>query len=95
MYFLHQHILILTDAPVVPQNVLQYFIKDQDSSPNMSVLIQIAEIQHVSTLTYKLNVSSPDDGCVLQECPMLLGRGQRILTLTLMDCVNYTAMLDH
>ena len=82
---------IFTDAPMVTQEMLQYFIINT-SCPSVSVLIQIDEIQHISTLTYKLNVSS-SVGCALQECPMLLSPGQRILTVTLTDGVNYTATL--
>ena len=56
-------------------------------------MIQVDEIQDIAPLTYKLNVSS-SDGCVLQECPMMLSRGQRILTITLMNGVHYTATLE-
>ena len=86
--------LISTDAPIVPPRSLKYFIKSQKNCPNnISVLIEIAEIKHIVTLTYKLDVSS-SAGCALPECPMLLSPGQRILTLTLLNGVNYTAMLE-
>ena len=84
--------LIPTDPPIVPQGSLQYFISSQESCPNnISVLIQ--EIKHIGTLTYKLDVSS-SAGCALPECPLLLNPGQRILTLTLLNGVNYTATLE-
>ena len=86
--------LIPTDPPIVPQGSLQYFISSQESCPNnISVLIEIAEIKHIATLTYKLDVSS-SAGCALPECPMLLSPRQRILTLTLLNGVNYTATLE-
>ena len=86
-------LLISTDIPTVPQGSLQYFIISQESCPNISVLIEIAEIKDVATLTYELTVSSAA-GCVLPECPMMLNLGQRILTLTLLNGVNYTATLE-
>ena len=91
--FLHQSFLISTDAPVVPQESLQYRINSQESCPNVSVLIQFAEVKDIAPLTYKLTVSS-SDGCVLQECPLLLSPGERTLTLTLLNGVNYTATLE-
>ena len=84
---------ISTDAPVVTAEHLEVrFINSQESCPNVSVQIQVAEIQDIAPLTYKLNASS-SDGCVLQECPMLLSPGEKIVNLTLMNGVNYTAML--
>ena len=91
--FLHQSFLISTGAPVVPQESLQYRINNQESCPNVSVLIQIAEIKDIAPLTHRLTVSS-SDGCALQECPMLLSPGDRTLTLTLLNDVNYTATLE-
>ena len=67
-------------------------IDSQESCPNVSVRIQVAEIPDVAPLTYKLSVSS-SDGCLLPECPMLVRPGERVLNMTLMDGVNYTAML--
>ena len=90
--FLHRSFLISTGAPVVPQESLQYRI-DNQSCPNVSVLIKIAEIQDIATLTYELTVSS-FAGCALPECPMLLSPGERILTLTLLNGVDYTATLE-
>ena len=55
-------------------------------------MIEIEEMEDIATLTYKLNVSS-SDGCVFQECPMLLKQGQRIVNMTLLNGVEYTAML--
>ena len=84
---------ISTDAPVVTAEHLEVlFINSQESCPNVSVQIQVAEIPDVAPLTYKLSVSS-SDGCVLPECPMLVSPGVRILNMTLMNGVNYTAML--
>ena len=85
--------LLLTDVPMIPQGSLQHFISSQESCPNISVLIQIVEIQDIATLTYELDVSS-SDGCVLEECPMLVSPGERILTVTLVNGVNYTATLE-
>ena len=86
-------LFLSTDAPTVTERSLQhYFSNSQESCPNVPVTIEIEEIQDIATLTYKLNVSS-SDGCVLQECPMLLSPGERIVNMTLMDGVNYTAML--
>ena len=81
-----------TDAPVVNQTSIQYFIGSQESCPNISVMIQIDEIKDVGTLTYELTVSS-SDGCALPECPMQLNPQERVLTITLLNGVNYTAML--
>ena len=67
-------------------------IDSQESCPNVSVRIQVAEIPDVAPLTYQLSVSS-SDGCVLSECPMLVSPGERVLNRTLMNGVNYTAML--
>ena len=78
---------------MVPQESLQYFISSQESCPNISVLIRIAEIEDIVPLTYELTVSSAA-GCALQECPMLLSPGERIQTLTLLNGVNYTATLE-
>ena len=72
--------------------MLRYLIVDKKNCPNISVLIEVGEIQNIAPLIYKLNVSS-SDACVLQECPTLLRPGQRILTVTLLDGVNYTASL--
>ena len=77
---------------MVSQSSLQVTSYNQERCPNVLVMIEIEEIQDVAPLTYKLNVSS-SDGCVLPECPMLLSPGERILNMTLMDGVNYTAML--
>ena len=77
---------------MVSQSSLQVTNYNQERCPNVSVTIEIEEIQDVAPLTYKLNVSS-SDSCVLQECPMLVSPGVRILNMTLMDGVNYTAML--
>ena len=77
---------------MVPQGSLQYFIRSRESCPNISVLIQVDEIADVATLTYELNVSS-SDGCVLEECPMLLAPGERV-PITLLDDENYTATLE-
>ena len=77
---------------MVSQSSLQVTNYNQERCPNVSVTIEIGEIQDIAPLTYKLNVSSTD-GCALQECPMLLSPGERILNMTLMDGVNYTAML--
>lgn len=82
-----------TDAPVVTQTSLQYYIRSQESCPNISVLIQIDEIQDIATLTYELTVSS-SDSCALPECPMQLNPGERVLTITLLNGVNYTATLE-
>ena len=87
-------LLISTDVPMVPQDSLQHFISSQENCPSISVLIQITEIEDIATLTYKLNVSSDDGGCALQECPMMLSPRERILTITLMDNVSYTATLE-
>ena len=76
----------------MPQRSLQYFTNGQEICPNISVTIEIEEIEDIALLTYKLNIFS-STGCVLQECPMLLKSGERILNITLMDGVNYTAML--
>lgn len=89
----NQHPLIFTDSPVVPQGSLRHFIRSQESCPNVSVLIQIVEIQNLATLTYELTVFS-SDGCVLQECPMLLNPEERILIVSLMNGMNYTATLE-
>jgi len=79
---------------VVPQGSLQYFISSQENCPsNVSVLIQFDEIQNLATLTYQLSVLS-SDGCALQECPMLLTPGERVMTVTLLDRVDYTATLN-
>ena len=78
---------------MVPQESLQYFIRSQESCPSISVLIQIAEIEDIATLTYELTVSSAA-GCALQECPMLLNPGQRILTLVLLNGTDYNATLE-
>ena len=67
-------------------------INDQESCPNVSIRIQVDEIQDIAPLTYTLNVSS-SDGCVLPECPMLVSPGERVLNMTLLNGVNYTAML--
>ena len=73
--------------------MLQYYvIMGNESYPNVSVLILINETQGVVPLTYELNVYS-SDGCVLQECPMLLNPGQKTLTVTLMDGEDYNATL--
>ena len=72
--------------------MLRYFIISDKNCPNISVLIQVGEIQNIASLTYKLTVSS-SDGCVLQECPMLLSPGERIVNMTLLDGENYTASL--
>ena len=73
--------------------MLQSFvIMGNETCPNVSVLILIDEAQEVVPLTYKLNVSS-SDGCVLQECPTLLGPGQKTLIVTLMDGEDYNATL--
>ena len=77
---------------MVTQGSLQYFIHSQENCPNISVLIQIDEIKGVGTLTYELTVSS-SDGCALPECPMQLNPQERVLTITLLNGVNYTAML--
>lgn len=77
---------------MVTQGSLQYFIHNQESCPNISVLIQIDEIQDVGALIYELTVSS-SDGCALPECPMQLNPRERVLTITLLNGVNYTAML--
>ena len=82
------------DRPEVTQGMLQHVVITGDENcPNVSVLILIGEIQDIAPLTYKLTVSS-SDGCALQECPMLLSPGQRTLTLTLLNGVNYTATLE-
>lgn len=86
------HMFYFTDTPMVTQEMLQYFIINT-SCPTISVLIQINEIQDIATLIYRLNVSSYA-GCALQQCPMLLSPGQRVLTFDLMDGVNYTATLE-
>lgn len=69
-----------------------YFIMSNGTCPNVSVLIVVNEMQGVVPLKYELNVSS-SGGCALQECPMLLSPGQRTLTVTLMDGVDYNATL--
>ena len=76
----------------MPQRSLQYFTNGQEICPNISVTIEIEEVENIALLTYKLNIFS-STGCVLQECPMLLKPGERILNITLMDGVNYTATL--
>ena len=82
-----------TDAPMVTLRSLQtYLTNSQENCPNVSVTIEIEEIIDVAPLTYELNVSS-SAGCALQECPMLLSPGERNLNMTLLDGVNYTAML--
>lgn len=84
---------ISTDAPVVTTEHLQILpINSPESCPNISVMIQVGEIRDIAPLTYKLNVFS-SDGCALQECPMLVGPGELNLNMTLMNGVNYTAML--
>ena len=77
---------------MVPQGLLQYFISQENCPNNVSVLIQFDEIQNLATLTYQLRVLS-SDGCALQECPMLLSSGERVVTVTLLDRVDYTATL--
>ena len=77
---------------MVSEGILRYFISSKKNCPNISVLIQVGEIQNIAPLTYELTVSS-SDGCALQECPLLLTPGQRILTVSLRDGVNYTASL--
>ena len=67
-------------------------MNNQESCPNVSVTIEIEEVQGEGPLTYKLNVSS-SVGCALQECPMLVSPGERIVNMTLTNGVNYTAML--
>ena len=87
------YLFLYTDAPNVTERSLQhYFLNSQESCPNVPVIFEIEEIQDIAPLTYKLNVSS-SDGCVLQECPMLLRPGERILSMILTDGVEYTAML--
>ena len=63
-----------------------------ENCPSVAVLFVIHETQDVVPLNYELNVSS-SDGCALQECPMLLSPGERILSVTLMDDVEYNATL--
>ena len=78
---------------MVPRGLLQYFISSQENCPsNVSVLIQFDEIQNLATLTYQLSVLS-SDGCALQVCPMLLTPGERVMTVTLLDRVDYNATL--
>ena len=89
-FYLNVH--ISTDAPVVTERSLQVTYINQERCPNVSVTIEIEEIKDIAPLTYKLIVSS-SDGCALQECPMLINPGERILNMTLMDGVNYTVML--
>ena len=68
-----------------------FFINDLETCPNVSVVLQLDEIEGIG-LTYELTVSS-SDGCVLQECPMLLSPGERILKNALLNGVDYTATL--
>ena len=87
------YLFLYTDAPNVTERSLQHhFSNSQESCPNVPVTIEIEEIQDIAPLTYKLNVSS-SDGCVLQECPMLLSQGERIVNMNLTDGVEYTALL--
>ena len=72
------------------QETLQVFFTTKETCPNVSLLIQIDEIQNIATLTYELTVSS-SDGCVLQECPMLVS--ERIPIITLKDGMDYNATL--
>ena len=97
--FLHWDVLYLAhvfpsvDAPVATLGMLQhFFLVSNEMCPNVAVLFVIHEMQHVVPLNYELIVSS-SDGCTLQECPMLLSRGERIRSVTLMDGVHYTATL--
>ena len=72
--------------------MLQYsFINRQEICPDVSVSIQITQVVGVG-LTYNLTVSS-SDGCVLQECPLLVSPGERLLNITLMDGIEYNATL--
>lgn len=74
--------------------MLQHFvIMSNENCPNVAVLFLAHERQGVVPLKYELYVSS-SDGCALQECPMLLSPGDRTLTLTLLNGVNYTATLE-
>ena len=72
--------------------MLQYsFINNQGICPNVSAVIQLDEVAGIG-LTYELSLLS-SYGCVLQDCPMLVRPGRRVLNITLMDGENYTAML--
>ena len=80
------------DGPVVTQETMQVFLSNE-TCPNVSLQIQIDKIQNIAPLTYELTVSS-SDGCVLQVCPMLVSPGERVLTITLLDGVDYNAVLE-
>ena len=83
-----------TDRPTVSKRSLRYlFDAPQGSCPNVSVTIQIDNIEDVAPLTYELTVSS-SAGCVLQKCPMVVSPGERVLTVTLLEGVDYTATLE-
>ena len=72
--------------------MLQYsFISGQEICPDVSATIQITQVVGIG-LTYELTVSS-SDGCVLQECPMLVSPGERLLNITLTDDIEYNATL--
>ena len=72
--------------------MLQYsFINNQGNCPSVSAVIQLDEVAGIG-LTYELSLLS-SDGCVLQECPMLVSPGRRVLNITLIDGENYTATL--
>ena len=73
--------------------MLQHFvIISNENCPNVAVLFLVHERQGVVPLKYELYVSS-SDGCALQECPMLLNPGERVLSVTLIDGVEYNATL--
>ena len=83
-----------TDPPAISERSLQYLIDDaKGSCPNVSVTIQIDDIKDVAPLTYELTVSS-SAGCMLQKCPMVVNPGERVLTVTLLEGVDYTATLE-
>ena len=80
-----------TDAPTAPAGMMQYSINNQSTCPNVSVTIQLNEAMGIG-LTYKLTVYSPV-GCALQECPMVLSPQTKIVNISLLVDVNYTATL--
>ena len=71
--------------------MLQHSFINQETCPYVSVVLQLEEIEGIG-LNYELTVSS-SDGCALQECPMLLSPGERILENALLNGVDYIATL--